>query len=290
MKINIKQLMLWLLGISVVCLGISFFLFRQAGIGPSDFGHLGSSSEKVCSRKINDSMSLGNENYRTIKIETTSAKVEVIPTHGEFKAEFTGNFNASGEEFMPYLDVSSNEDALSVEIKHPKGLFAGAVSSDSLLSVYIPQDGPDELVVKTVSGNINAGSLEISSANLGSVSGDINASRLSLSEGIFESSSGKIKIDSLSGQVLSKTTSGDIDLVFEKFENTAYMESISGSANVSIPENASLTLKTETVSGNLSCDAPLTIKGGKDENLLADIGGGGPIMEIRSVSGDIKLR
>jgi len=256
MKINIKQLMLWLLGISVVCLGISFFLFRQAGIGPSDLGHLGSSSEKVCSRKINDSMRLGNENYRTIKIETTSAKVEVIPTHGEFKAEFTGNFNASGEEFMPYLDVSSNEDALSVEIKHPKGLFAGAVSS----------------------------------ANLGSVSGDINASRLSLSEGIFESSSGKIKIDSLSGQVLSKTTSGDIDLVFEKFENTAYMESISGSVNISIPENASLTLKTETVSGNLSCDAPLTIKGGKDENLLADIGGGGPIMEIRSVSGDIKLR
>src|SRR6056297_376273 len=289
MKIDFKRAMLWLAGISLVCLGISFFLFRQAGITPSDLGRFDSESGKGYSRRISDTMGLGNETYESIQIKTVSVPVEVVTTLGELKAELNGNFKASNEESMPYLDVSSTDDGLFIEVKHPKGLFAGAVSTDSLLSVYIPEDDLDELLIKTVSGNINVGAFEIKRTNLSSVSGAINAERLSLSEGIFETSSGEIEIRSLSGRVLSKTTSGKMNIHFEKLENTVYMESISGNLNISFPENASFTLKTETVSGDLVCDRPLTIKGGKDDNLLADIAGGGPIMEIRTVSGNMNL-
>jgi len=289
MKIDFKRAMLWLAGTAAVCLGISFFLFRQAGVVPSDLGRFDSSSENGYSRKVNDSVSLGNVAYETIEIKTVSVPVKVVAAAGGLKAELTGNFRASDEESMPYLDVSATDDGLFIEVKHPKGLFAGAVSADSLLSVYIPENSLDELRVKSVSGNINVGSFEIKRANLGSVSGAINAERLSLSEGIFESTSGNIKIGSLSGRILSKTTSGKMDIGFEEIESPAYMESISGNVDISIPENAAFTLKTETVSGNLVCEAPLTIKGGKDDNLLADIGGGGPILEIRTVSGGMNL-
>ncbi|SRR6056297_602100 len=289
MKIDLKRAMFWLAGTAVVFLGISFFLFRQAGVVPSDLSRFDSSSGNGYSKRINDTMSLGNEAYESIEIKTVSVPVEVVPTLGVLKAELTGNFTASDEQSMPYLDVSATDEGLFIEVKHPKGLFAGAVSVDSLLSVYIPENSLDELGVKTVSGNINVGSLKIKRANLGSVSGAINAERLSLSEGVFETSSGNIKIGSLSGRILSKTTSGKMDISFEEIESPVYLESISGNVDISLPQNASFTLKTETVSGNLVCGAPLTIKGGKDDNLLADIGGGGPIMEIRTVSGDMNL-
>ncbi len=265
MKINFNRKTLWFLGIALICLGITFFLLQQTGIG-----NFGNTSGKEYSGEIDDSLDFSGKDFESIEIKAAGSNVYILPADGHPRIEFKGSFNSKGPEYQPTMEQTVSGKKILIEVTYPKGLFGSSVSVDARLTVYLPEEGLTELSVATASGNIYG-------------------EHLSPTKGIFESRSGKIELKSISGRILARTSSGDMDIDFENLNSTVYMESLKGNLNITVPPDAAFTLKTETVSGDLAYDVPLTLKAGKDDNILADVLGGGPMIELKTVSGNLLI-
>lgn len=290
MKINMKRLVAWLLGITLLGLGSSIFLYRQAGIDWTDMKSIDSVSSGKYSGTLEDTITFDSGDFDRITVKTISSPLDIVIDSGYSRAEFEGSYRSSREDLRPMLVKEISGRELNLEIKYPRGIQSNSISTNARLTLYLPQAYKGELKVESVSGNIGACDLSLEKFSAGTVSGNIRADRLDLKEGILESVSGSIDIDSLSGRILGKTTSGNMRLSFESIESTVYLESISGELSLKMPQNASFTLKSETLSGAFDCALPLVLKAGKDKSILADISGGGSMVELKTVSGDITLQ
>lgn len=289
MKPNMKKLMAWLLGIALIGIGSAALLYNQAGVdfwNPDTYTG-GSGTEYTGA--IEDVMDFGGQSFDRIEVKTVSSPLDVVVVPGALRAEFKGTVRSTDKDYRPRLVKTASGGVLKLEVKHPKGLNLGMNVSDTRLTLFLPESYEKALVLESVSGTVSVSDLTLSEGTLETVSGEIRAKGLSMASGFIESVSGAIDIDGLSGRILGKTTSGNMRLGFDTLEDTVYLETISGNLTLKVPEDAAFTLKTQTLSGDLDCRFPLVLKAGKDENILADINGGGPMLELRSVSGNLRL-
>jgi len=146
---------------------------------------------------------------------------------------------------------------------------------------------------ETTSGDIElidiAGDLDVRT-----ISGDIYTKG---SEGmiIVHSTSGKVKILEARGQVPTiETVSGDIWVELESIDDAASrmnFKSVSGTINLFLPPDTAASIDMSTVSGKLSSDLPILIKESlSTRELRGTIGEGGPLIKLKTISGDISLR
>ena len=284
MNINFKNMVYWLFSIALICIGIYFFLFQQ-----NSMGFFSNVSRDEYAGEIDTSLYFDGDEFKNLEIATAQSSIDIVPTDGPARVEFKGTFSSSSQESFPHLEQSTSGNMTRLQVIYPKGLLASRISSDAHLRVYLPEEGLTELRANTKSGDINIGSFTICKVGISSESGNIYCESLSPTQGIFETKSGKIELKGISGRILARTSSGDMDVDFEDINDTVYLESLAGNLTVNLPDDASFTLKTETVSGNLSCDIPFTLRAGKGDNILADFFDGGPMMELKTVSGDLLL-
>jgi len=127
----------------------------------------------------------------------------------------------------------------------------------------------------------------------GSVSGDVAVAG---AEGDVRASSvsGSVRLETpKASRVRASSVSGNVDVRIRELTGTGTLSftSVSGNVAVELPKNVDADVTMRTVSGSLESDFPLVLNGRVNRRSLeARIGKGGRELEVRTVSGDVRLR
>ena len=102
--------------------------------------------------------------------------------------------------------------------------------------------------------------------------------------------SGDIRIAGVGGALTAHTGSGDID-VEGAIVGPWKLDASSGDVGVRVTGEAGFELNARTSSGNIDSDPPVTVSGRiRRHELRGTVRGGGPELDIRTSSGDIRIR
>ena len=150
-----------------------------------------------------------------------------------------------------------------------------------------------EIRVQTGSGNVRA--REISgSVRGGAGSGDIEIEETGKGDIDLHTGSGNITARGIQGAFRADAGSGDITA--EGAQTGAWeIRTGSGNVHVRLPANAAFDANISTSSGTLDVDAPITmtVQGRVQEtrkSIVGKVRGGGPLLTLRTGSGDIHIQ
>ena len=127
----------------------------------------------------------------------------------------------------------------------------------------------------------------------GSVSGDVSVVG---AEGYVRASSvsGDVRMEGLrASEVRGSSVSGDIEVSIAALTGNGPLtfSSVSGDVVAELPATFAADVTMRSVSGRLETDFPLTLNGRMSRSRVdARIGSGGRDLEVRTVSGDVRLR
>lgn len=200
----------------------------------------------------------GNRRYFdevTLEVVETSRGIMVCSMFKSADMECDDNgFRVHNDRRRGWRDRDWDDVSIDMVVKVPKGLQVSAHS---------------------VSGDVTVAGAE-GRVRAGSVSGDVRMDQLRSITGVRASSvSGNIdvRVESLSGE-------GDL-----------HFSSVSGNVTAELPKDLNADVTMRSVSGQLDSDFPLTLNGRMNRHSLeARIGKGGRILEVHTVSGDVRLR
>lgn len=325
-NIKIKKLAV-ILGVICIASGLltGIIFFMQYGISGFNPDNLESYANNIDTEKKADL-----QNVRTIHVESTSHSINLINTDSnELKAHFYGGYSSSSETYKPELIVTKNGDTLFVKIKENKDGLILSFRSNLKLDVYIPSQFGDSIVVNTSSGEVTSGdfsvkklSFETSSGdidtgsinaekavictssgtinfkgkftelNIKSTSGDIQSENVEAETTAFRSNSGEIDISGSMGNIAAETTSGEIILSLSAQPNVIKINTSSGETKLTLPDTAGFKLKSQSNSGEINVDFPITITDtnkGNEHEISGTVGDGAGDVLITSTSGDISI-
>jgi uncharacterized caspase-like protein len=107
------------------------------------------------------------------------------------------------------------------------------------------------------------------------------------------SQSGGVTALGLSGYVKISSMSGDVEATFDQVTSQGRIElkTMSGSVSVTLPSDASADVSASSMSGRVRSDFQLAANQAEDDDKMSTrIGGGGPSINLSSMSGDIHIR
>jgi DUF4097 and DUF4098 domain-containing protein YvlB len=160
--------------------------------------------------------------------------------------------------------------------------------------------------LSTVSGSIDASDMgddvRASSASgrvtVSNVKGDVNINVLSGAAQVAKlggrveatTGSGSIEIQGAKSDVKIRAASGRIIVQGDPGTNSYWnLNTASGPVQLSVPQSANFHLSAEAVSGEIRADVPIVIEEQGKHSLRARMGDGGGRVEVRTVSGEIRL-
>lgn len=296
---------LWILaGVSLLILGLLLCAVALAVSG----GFMGFAD--MSTPKYNTNTYEITEAFEHIDIDEIECDVNFLPAE-DGKCKITAT-----ESEKIYNEIKVVGDTLTVTCKDAREWYEkiGFVWwGETTLTVYLPEREYGELLIKTVSGDIDlAHSFTFLTANVSSTSGDIDFP-CSASEGLsIETTSGdislkdatvnaEVKIKSVSGDISIRsvnahalsltTTSGDIEANSVMVSGKLYAKSTSGDVEFSSSDAALAEIKTS--SGDVYCEF-LTPKNITTDTSSGDIRVPSSVpasssCQIKTTSGDIKV-
>lgn len=255
-----------------------------------------------------------------ININTTSANIEfyesdsdsiIIEQYSSKKIEekelFT--YNISGKNFN--IKDGKQRRFLYIFSFGFRGWF---------YKIYLPKDYQEEVIVKTVSGDIvlhdnvndlNNLSMTTTSGDISveenlktkklsirTVSGDVKLSTVNAvnteikttsgdiivnsitNDSYIKSISGDIEINQLEGNIKLITTSGDVEIDKFHMKNASSIKTVSGEVDVNFTKDTNYEVITKTISGDVSLPSDSSINGNSPYNKL----------NIKTTSGDIEIK
>jgi DUF4097 and DUF4098 domain-containing protein YvlB len=137
------------------------------------------------------------------------------------------------------------------------------------------------------------------SVTVSNIKGDIRISALSGSTQILKpggrveasTASGNVEVEGATSDVKANAASGRVS-VNGNPGNSSYwdLKTASGTVQLGVPSNANFHLSAEAVSGEIKSELPVVVEEQGKHSLRARVGTGGGRIEIRTVSGEIRLR
>ena len=112
----------------------------------------------------------------------------------------------------------------------------------------------------------------------------------------FEAKNGGVRLTRVAGDVKGQTLNGGIqvELTGRTWEGGQLdARTTNGGVTISMPENYSARIQTETVNGAIDSDFPVsaTVQGRvRPRNLDFNVGSGGPLIHVTTTNGGVKLR
>ncbi|HEU4620287.1 MAG TPA: DUF4097 family beta strand repeat-containing protein [Gammaproteobacteria bacterium] len=193
---------------------------------------------------------------------------------------------------------------MSYEISLPADLHvnaeagSGRISLSQLSGGARAEAGSGEIMVSNVSGGVElrAGSGTIRATGvMGGLramtgSGDIVVERSGPGDVEVTAGSGDdVRLTGLEGSLSARTGSGDVE-VDGRPAGTWGIETGSGDLTVRLPDDASFDLSARTGSGDIDVQQPLTVQGRVEHGELnGKVRGGGPLLRLRTGSGDVRI-
>jgi hypothetical protein len=108
----------------------------------------------------------------------------------------------------------------------------------------------------------------------------------------FETVNGGVKLAAVSGEVHGRTSNGgvEVDLSGPTWQGQGLdVQTSNGGVRLRVPDNYSARLEAGTVNGGISVDFPITLQGRINKEIATDLGGGGPLIRVRTHNGGVKV-
>ena len=283
-NMNIQKMVIWLVVIVVVSLTIAtiaFFSTENYMVSFRDRNNFEGNS-------IDEVKTFGIDQLKEIYIHSVSSDVSVFSTDEEdIKIHFYGRSALKSEKVLPKLITNLEGSKLKIEIEYPKVLFYNA---NVVLDVYIPQDYRENVIIDTVSADVDISNLDINNFQCKTVSGDLRIESLGSDNLTLNTTSGNINILNILGNLKVDSVSGNINVGYKVFTQDIDIKTISGKVKIDLPQNAEFYLKTNTVSGEVVAKFPITIISfNKMNQLEGTVGTGDNRIIVNTVSGNIYL-
>jgi outer membrane protein insertion porin family len=203
----------------------------------------------------------------------------------------TADNEEKAQEFSDKIEIKIERIEDRIEIKTSQPLFSGSILSGKVKAwveheIFVPENM--SLEVKTRDGAVYATGIR-GKLKINTLSGSIEL------KNVVGSVSAETATGDIYGEVLfdaeSKfsTVNGSIDIrVGDTFSVPISAHTISGSIDIAVPEGFSADVDASAISGGVSCD--FLEDGTVDGNSLkGKLFGGGPLMKLRAISGDISV-
>ncbi len=283
-NINIQKMVIWLVVIAVVSLTIAtiaFFSIENYMVSFRDRNNFEGNS-------IDEAKTFGIDQLKEIYIHSVSSDVSVFSTDEEdVKIHFYGRSALKSEKTLPKLITNLEGSKLKIEIEYPRVLFYNA---NVVLDVYIPQDYRENIIIDTVSADVDISNLDINNFQCKTVSGDLRIESLGSDNLTLKTTSGNINILDILGNLKVDSVSGNVNVGYKVFTQDIDIKTISGKVKIDLPQNAEFYLKTNTVSGEVVTKFPITIISfNKLNQLEGTVGTGDNRIIVDTVSGSIYL-
>ncbi|MDD4140499.1 MAG: DUF4097 family beta strand repeat-containing protein [Eubacteriales bacterium] len=226
------------------------------------------------------------DQVRLIQITAVSDQVIVSPVDQAGSARLNGVYRGSGKVG---LVVVKQDDVLIIRVDYP---HFGISFSDLTLQVDLPAGYGGTVKVTTVSGAIDLPAQrgqDWDALDLKSVSGSIRAANTADAGVTFSTVSGQVGLSGLSAPVTGKTTSGQLDLSYDRAAPTT-LSTVSGDVTLHLPPSSVFKLDFTTVTGNFShegLDLDVTTQGSRKISALS--GQGGLAFAVSTTSGSLTL-
>jgi lia operon protein LiaG len=283
-NMNIQKMVIWLVVIAVVSLTIAtitFFSTENYVVSFRDRNNFKGNS-------IDEVKTFGVDQLKEIYIHSVSSDVSVFSTDEEdVKIHFYGRSALKSNKALPKLITNLEGSKLKIEIEYPRVLFYNA---NVVLDVYIPQDYRENIIIDTVSADVDISNLDINNFQCKTVSGDLRIESLGSDNLTLKTTSGNINILDILGNLKVDSVSGNVNVGYKVFTQDIDIKTISGKVKIDLPQNAEFYLKTNTVSGEVVTKFPITIISfNKLNQLEGTVGTGDNRIIVDTVSGSIYL-
>ncbi|MGE5508334.1 MAG: DUF4097 family beta strand repeat-containing protein [Chitinophagales bacterium] len=280
MKTNLRNLCLLLAVVGAGCLTLGIALLTNvAGAHVSLEGHPVQTDKAVAAAGL-----------AAIKVDSVSTEVIWRPSpDGQLRARLTGQ--TTGE--TPTLDVTRAGDKATVAVRYPRQSFLsfGQFANNLALELYVPAKRWRSVEIGTVSGDVQLGALETGDFRFHSVSGELDSPQLTVAKAEVSSTSGDLTVASFTGEGRFSTVSGEIEVACTQLTGNLKLHTTSGEVQLDLPPDARFNLEARSTSGEIKSAFPITIAGGAGERhrVSGTVGGGGPLVELETVSGNLDL-
>lgn len=199
-------------------------------------------------------------------------------------------------------EVDANVASGAENIRNLRGPVRVRSASGSINVEKIDRDTQLSTASGTISAETIGGDVQVSSA-----SGNVTIANIK-GDARVHVVSGVIRISQPGGRVDGSTTSGEVEIQGAANDVTAHsvsgrvyvqgnpgaqgywnLKTASGGVQISVPPSANFHLSAEAVSGEIRADVPIVVEERGKHSLRARVGSDGGRVEVRTVSGEIRV-
>lgn len=222
-----------------------------------------------------------------IDINTISTDANIIPVEGSIvKVHLYGKVT---EGILQDEFARLNGDRLAVDVKPKPGININS-RINLTLDIYVPKEYVNRLTMDTVSGNMDASDLVLTSLEFSSVSGDMRTREVQANRLKTKTISGNIVADGFIGDVEANSVSGKIEIEYSEFTHDVSFNTTSGNTELTLPADAQFKVSLQTVSGKVNCAFPITAISTAGRNFEGVVVSDDHEIEVHSVSGGITIK
>jgi DUF4097 and DUF4098 domain-containing protein YvlB len=199
-----------------------------------------------------------------VSTQVASGSQTITNVRGPVKAEA-----ASGSIRVDHIDRQTQLNTLS-----------GSIDAQNL---------GDDLRAQSASGSVTAANIK----------GDVRISALTGTTQVSgpggrvdaDTASGTVEVQGATRDVKAHAVSGRVDVQGNPSESSYWdLKTTSGVVQLGVPPSANFHLSAEAVSGQIKTDVPIVIEEQGKHSLRARMGSGGGRIEVRTISGEIRVR
>jgi len=282
---KVVRIICWSAAVVLLLSILVLVVFRKSGIFAGIFrGSLINDEEGFV---LGDSYYVPADIIESINVEWISGKVFIEPYDGrDIAFEEKASRKLESDEKLVY---EVRNGTLYIKFFESRGVsFFSEDSISKFLTVRIPYGlagDLKDLQISSVSGAIIANDLKSKNTFIESTSGDIRLAGFVSEEIGVNCTSGAVDLEGSFDEVRIAVVSGNITVTGTSCPRKVTMVSVSGNAELRIPENEGFDVEFDNVSGSFTCEFPIVIE--KDGGTYKD---GGASISMETVSGDLAIK
>ena len=222
-----------------------------------------------------------------LDLKTARDEISVVNVTGDVNVE---TFSAG----IRLQDITGRIDAITSIGNIDLKTFTGDVVLQTTGGNITLAAGAGDVKAKTSGGNVQAVQV------IGTVNGQTSGGNVTLrgckGGAELKTAGGSIAVEN-DGPVLAKTSGGSIRCHLHKAASSQNLlldlETMGGGINVLLVPDIAATVEAKVLGGSVTTDFPVTVEASgtvKPDQLHGSINGGGPLLKLRAVGGNIILR
>ena len=202
---------------------------------------------------------------KRLEVNLSIGTVEVTNVDGDLRIDVhSATVRASGTKGRLVVDAGSG----SVHVENASGELEVDTGSGSTILTDLQMT---RVVVDAGSGSVTARGVRADRFSVDVGSGSVTAENLTTDDLFVDTGSGSVRVD------------------LTKVPRRTGIDTGSGSVSITLPAGSNADLDLESSSGGISSDFPVTMNDVRRHSLRGKIGEGGPIIQVSSGSGGVRL-